>query len=96
MTEDLLIAFLRARWDEEEQMACTHQSGIANAWAPRTIEDIKAKRRILDEYADALRIRDGFRETGYEEGRREALEMACQSLTLPYASHPAYRREWAP
>lgn len=60
------------------------------------LSDVEAKRRMVDEYAEALRILSGFRETGYEEGRRGALELACRALALPYADHADYREGWKP
>lgn len=63
------------------------------SWALR---DVEAKRRIVDEYDEALRTLSGFRESGYEEGRREALELACRALALPYADHRDYQKRWKP
>lgn len=126
MSDDL-IAFLRARLDDDEQIAqatmwdgsdnipgwylsasATVETGGDTFYAgdrtvanhierhdpARVLREVEAKRRILDEYTDALRILDGFRETGWEEGRREALEMACRVLALPYADHHDFRGEW--
>ena len=113
---DDLVAFLRARLDDSEQVAKAALAGWGtmpfgrssgtgiNAEAllhaalhspARVLREVAAKRKVMDEYAEALRILDGFRETGYEEGRREALELACRAIALPYADHENYREEWA-
>jgi len=62
----------------------------------RVLREIEAKRRIVDAYAEALRIQDGFRETTGEMMRRTAIEMACLAYAVAYADHPDHREEWKP
>jgi hypothetical protein len=74
-------------------------------WSPgRVLAECEAKRRIVEEYAEAIApdpnpyhgsntgtpSDDGF----YEGGWEDALKLACQCLALPYAGHPDYREEW--
>jgi hypothetical protein len=76
-------------------------------WDPaRVLADCEAKRRIVEEYAEAIAPNpnpyhgsntgtpsdDGF----YEGGWEDALKLACQCLALPYADHPEFREEWRP
>lgn len=51
---------------------------------PRALRPVDAKRRIVDAYEEALCIRDGYRETSGEIGRREALEFAVRALAGEY------------
>lgn len=127
---DELVAFLRARLDEDEHLAGAASPApwsanaehdevlaidgetVADGFALsgrqlratvdhivrhdplRVLREVEAKRKIVDEYAEALRILDGFRETGWEEGHREALLLACKVLAAAYADHSDYRTEW--
>lgn len=50
----------------------------------RALRAVAARRRIVDAYAEALRIQDGYKEIGREEGRREALEMAVRAIVDEY------------
>ncbi|MFD1546992.1 DUF6221 family protein [Nonomuraea guangzhouensis] len=105
---DDLIAFLRAQFDEDEQTSqyagvdCWHECGDADLAhhdrfdSARVLRAVETGRRLVDEYADALRVQGGFRETGYEEGRREALELACRLRAQEYADHDDYQERWKP
>jgi hypothetical protein len=69
---------------------------IARHDPARVLREVEAKRQIVDAYAEALRIQDGFRETTGELMRRTAIEMACLAYAVAYAYHPDYREEWKP
>lgn len=78
---------------EVEPKFATH---LARYDPERILAEVAAKRRIIDEYAGALRIQHGFRETSPEVARREALELVCRLLALPYAGRPGYQEVWRP
>lgn len=92
-----LVEFLRARLDEDEQ-PCEGVGEYSDCYmfSERRLRDVEAKRQIVTAYADALSIQNGFAEVPREVGTREALELACKALALPYADHPDYRPEWRP
>lgn len=60
----------------------------------RVLREVEAKRKVVDAYAEALRILEGFREVGHETGNREALELACKAFAAAYATDPQFRAEW--
>jgi hypothetical protein len=138
---DDLIAFLRARWDDEEAEARSAaevygarwwwnpswglvkgdpdndpeatsifsigEENVAEVWSEvgphiarhdpsRALREVEAKRKVVEEYAEALRVAGGYRETRYEEGRREALELVCRAYGAAYADRSDYRPEWKP
>lgn len=87
MTDDL-VAFLRARLDEDER--------DPGGWSPaRVLAEVDAKRRILAEHP-------WRHEPDWPSGRQCrqcATEHPCTTLrllALPYAGHPDYREEWRP
>lgn len=69
-------------------------------WEPkRMLAEVEAKRRILDDYADA----DHLQRVGWENdepskfeyaAREEALEKVVKLLAQPYAGRPGWREEW--
>jgi hypothetical protein len=109
MSSDL-VAFLRARLDEDEQVAVAagrKWSGIrvesyserepehvARHDPARVLAEVVAKRRIVAEYTLWSDNPGGEMR---EYGYEEGLEFALRYLALPYASHPEYRAdEWSP
>lgn len=52
----------------------------------RVLQAVAAKRRVVDAYAEALRIQAfaGAREYGHEEATREALELAVRAIVDEY------------
>ncbi|MFI7125972.1 DUF6221 family protein [Nonomuraea sp. NPDC050153] len=102
---DDLITFLKARLDEidpndfhdrtECDLGKLQVFGDCSCKVPDQVRrSVEAGRRLVDEYAEALRIQDGFRETGWEEGRREALELACRLRAQDYADREGFEERW--
>jgi len=61
----------------------------------RVLAEVKAKRKVVTEYATALRQPDAiFAGTERVTGFLLALEMACRALASPYADHPDYNPAW--
>jgi hypothetical protein len=60
----------------------------------RTLRRVAAGRKLLAEYEEAARIQNGFRESGYEEGRREVLEMECRLRAYEWDDHPDFNPRW--
>jgi hypothetical protein len=104
-----LLAFLRARLDEDEQIArCPFDKhgGYAEYNDPghpghhlRVLAEVDAKRRILDEVVPdvaglELQI-DG--EWGVGPSTTDGTDtLLLKILALPYADHPDYQPEWKP
>jgi len=90
---DDLIAFLRARWDEEARNH-THTRDecmeCGSDWPCFPMREIEAKRQLLawlertQEWAASNNL------WTYDEA--EPLRI----LALPYADHPDYQERWAP
>jgi hypothetical protein len=91
-----LIAFLRARLDEDEQTA------LPFCDPARVLADIDARRRVVDmfEQYEHATTRIGDTATpglpSWLDGGQAALDRALRLLALPYADHPDYRAEWRP
>lgn len=68
---------------------------IARHDPARVLADVAAKRRIV---SDVQRVthHDPLRQGDYWRGVRDAAEGYLRLLSLPYASAPGYRDEWAP
>lgn len=80
-------------------------------WSPDNpdgmLAEVKAKRRILDDYRIAVgAVRQSQRETGVDLDRtnvgqqkliaaRDAFEAAVRAIAGPYAGWPGWREEWA-
>jgi len=86
--DEALVAFLRARLDEDErELVKDPPMGLGYANLPARIHrEVEAKRAILDEYDRA----DG----GY--GYLRGLEFAIVRWGAVYRDRPDYRREWGP
>lgn len=107
MTDDL-VAFVKARLQEDEQLARAARGHEVEALASdeahahmtrwstqRVLAEVQAKRHIIErceQYARWAANDDG---PGFQ-----ALEAAgdhmLRLLALPYAGHESYRAEWAP
>lgn len=62
-------------------------------WCPaRVLREVEAKRRIIDQCEDSIRVEDEA-DCG---DRVEAWSLAVRLLALPYADQPGYREEWRP
>lgn len=67
---------------------------VATFKPERMLNRIAADRRIVDDYAEALRIQAGGSETGREEGRRQALELACKAIAALHSDHRDFLEKW--
>jgi hypothetical protein len=100
-----LVAFLRARLDEDEQAA---RDGDDACWhidycddegkryherfdPARVLREVEAKRRILDEHGSGSDSCDA-----HDASMRSIPCDTLLLLALPYADHPDYREEWRP
>lgn len=61
---------------------------IARHDPARVLAECDAKRRIVEQYIDAVK--------GRKWATCTALERVLPVLALPYADHPDYREEWRP
>ncbi|MEU5987478.1 DUF6221 family protein [Spirillospora sp. NPDC047418] len=69
---------------------------IARHDPARTLAEVAARRRIVDDYEkNAWILAQGHR-TPELEAAQAAREPVLRILALPYAAHPAYRPEWRP
>jgi uncharacterized protein DUF6221 len=92
---DPLLAFYWARLDEHERLvreAADEQAGLQDLPGPRFLDDLAAKKAILDDYARYCADLDN-----------PAREMICQvtrdvikRLATVYADHPDYDPAWRP
>lgn len=68
----------------------------------RVLEDLAAKRRIVELYAEARQNAIDYREDYTLAGNRpwseqtDHLEPVIRLLALPYADHPHYQESWRP
>jgi hypothetical protein len=68
----------------------------------RVLEDLAAKRRLVELYAEARRNAIDYREDYTLAGDRpwsvkaDSLELAVQVIALPWAHHPDYQESWRP
>ena len=107
MDDDGLIAFLRARLDEDEQLAggvlegnAASRSGglVSTLWdeedarARRDLREVEAGRAILDAYTRT----DGDSPRDRDRGRWDGLHAAVRHVAAVYGDHPGYRPEWKP
>jgi len=90
-----LVAFLRARLDEDEGILSVHNG--------RVMREVEAKRRIVRSYEITQRIVDSHdRLPSSPEAREQAVlvadawRQAVEDLTLPYSDHPDYDEKWSP
>jgi len=66
-------------------------------WSPeRVLADCQAKRRIVEEYVDALKWDNTIAGDHGIHGQRMGIEFAVRALALPYADHEQFQEEWKP
>jgi hypothetical protein len=89
-----LIAFLRARLDEDEAAARDPQYVWATAWeiaSPgRILAEVAVKRKLVDFLATT--IGGDY----IDDGEPEVASRVLEFLALPYADHPDYQESWKP
>lgn len=93
---DELIAFVRARLDEDEAFAQQFLEGLPDEYvgdltpvqvfAMRALRQIAAKRALLVAYYDAGEFSDPW----------IGLDVAVRICAAVWDDHPDYRAEWAP
>ncbi len=106
-----LIAFLRARTEEDRQASGKIHHGECDSvpgtwddggtcdcrWPRRVLAEVEAKRGIID---NAEAARDQFTHDGGRDPElqiaAEAWELALRVLGTAYAGHPDYREDWRP
>ncbi|WUI01493.1 DUF6221 family protein [Spirillospora sp. NBC_00431] len=69
---------------------------IARHDPSRTLREVAAARRIIDDYEKETWILTQGHGTPELEAARAARESVLRLLALPYAVHPAYQEEWRP
>jgi hypothetical protein len=84
-----LIAWLNTQYDDDEAHLHDGLGGPCEAkglhlWPPQALNDLAARRRILDIAARQV------------EMSADAAELLLTALALPYADRPGYRPEWTP
>lgn len=103
-TTDDLIAFLRARLDEDEWAARaakdvaakrTHYRASVTVRADRELRDVGAKRKLVDFWAIAYSKPGDFPGHDWDKVRANAV-WTVRLLALRYADHDDYREEWRP
>lgn len=104
MTDDL-VAFLRARLDEDEWAARvakdaaakrTHYRASLTDRADRELREVAAARQLVDAYAEVADMDTEDPEPEFAYGRAVGLGIAVRLLAVSYADHPDYREEWRP
>lgn len=98
VAEHPLIAFLRARWDEEsteldEMTGGALVQGYLRNHGERLKADIAAKRRILEQYRACVEDFTHIHETVTEYTRRQVLEEVIDLLAKPYAGRDDYPKD---
>ena len=91
-----LIAFLRARLDEDELAASTDERRFAEpdtgrAWIVRYDQD-KVLAHIEDKRSKVAQLER--HDPSHQDHPK--LQFAVRSLATRYAKHPDYREEWRP
>jgi hypothetical protein len=92
-----LIAFLRARYDSEEQ-GCRDNLRVEEPgpWEQLLVE-IDSKRRIVKEYADNFEAADSESCPNEWNGGIDKLRwFVMPLLAAPYADHPDFKEHWLP
>ena len=96
-----MVAFVRARLDEDEARARRVQAALDDGWnyfdetptelidPARALREVEAKRDILTAYVKIET--DGHRDNGWI-----ALRFAVETLAAIWSDHPDFRPEWAP
>lgn len=85
------------QWSEGEDRLPNHHNSWLLMYDPaRVLRSIPARRRIVEAYAETLRIQEGYSEIGSETATRETLHAVCLAYAADYADKPDYRDEWRP
>ena len=99
MVANDLVAFLRARLDEDERWAQDSASPLYSDGEPgtpghsaRALREVAAKRAILGLHARAVICQGDW----HEDGQEQLAEDVLRQLATVYSDHPDYRPEWAP
>lgn len=96
-----LVAFLRARLDEEEESldAIFHWEAPAGHML-RERRELEAKRETIRLYEEACEFIEMMKSSGQDapahEGAAEAYLNVIRNEAAVYAGHPDYRGEWRP
>ncbi|SNT43269.1 hypothetical protein SAMN05443665_102959 [Actinomadura meyerae] len=69
---------------------------IARHDPARTLAEVAARRRIVDDYEKNAWILGQGHSTPELEAAQAVRESVLRLLALPYATHPAYQEEWRP
>lgn len=96
---DDLIAFLRARLAEDEQLVLaldeTAYNGVestagadARAHLERAAAEVEAKRKLIELYLMT------YETSTLDSDAWTVMKDAMRTLALPHAEHPDYRPEW--
>lgn len=109
MADDGLVAFLRARLDEDEQAA---RSAEDDGWEAEDVHSVSvdlaehiarhAPARVLAEVDAKRRILDawpdsfGLWSADQADAAKTMKVAVLLLLAVPYAEHPDYRPEWSP
>lgn len=89
-TDDPDSAFV-ARTENE-----AYAEHIARHDPSRTLAEVAAARRIVDEYERQAWILGRGRRTPELDAAQAVRESVLRLLALPYAAHPAYQEGWRP
>jgi len=97
IAEDRVMATLR-EWHTRDCDTHPNEAGYSypcDCGVPeRMAAECEAKRRIAEEYREAVHYYDA--RPSVPAGEVTGLERALMLLALPYAGHPDYRAEWKP
>jgi len=90
-----LVAFLRARLDEDEAYLLSNRRHL---WTQRPLREVEAKRAILDAFqavdAEVVTMLHDRRPRKY--GEWDGLHKAVCHLATVYRDHPDYDEAWKP
>ncbi|MFD9249531.1 DUF6221 family protein [Streptomyces bottropensis] len=79
---------------DENPLGAQQAAFIVRHDPDRVLTDIRAKRQLVDKYAEVAD--NDVNDVEYAHGYANALGEAVRLLALPYADHPNYRQEWRP
>ncbi|MFC4048552.1 DUF6221 family protein [Actinomadura syzygii] len=69
---------------------------IARHHPSRTLAEVAARRRIVDDYEKQAWVLDQGHRSPEAEAAQAVRENVLRLLALSYATHPAYQQEWRP
>ncbi|MFC5749721.1 DUF6221 family protein [Actinomadura rugatobispora] len=69
---------------------------IARYDPDRALQEVAARRRIVDDYEKGAWVLEQGQRTEAAEAAHAARLAVLRLLALPYAHHPEYRQEWRP